>query len=97
MPQRAFYVDEYLVSVSTEEETQAVALLLKPILIKGGFRLTKIYSSVKDAVTDMPKRTVALEDWLHGLAELTGLRIPRRNKPRTLEGPYEMESHSFSE
>ncbi|KAF7250706.1 hypothetical protein EG68_12369 [Paragonimus skrjabini miyazakii] len=96
MLQRAFYVGDCLMSVSNEKEMQAVALLLKLILIKSSFRLTKIYSSVKDAVTDMPKGTVAWEDWLHGLAELTELRIPRCYRPRTFEGPYQMELHGFS-
>ncbi|KAF6769644.1 hypothetical protein AHF37_12260, partial [Paragonimus kellicotti] len=40
---------------------------------------------------------VAWQEWLHGLAGLTELRIPRCIKPRTLEGPYQMELHGFSD
>ncbi|KAF6771256.1 hypothetical protein AHF37_10324 [Paragonimus kellicotti] len=174
-------------SLSTAKDMQTVALLLKSILLKGGFRLTKFYSNVQDAFTDIPKedlssitvnldrqqteaqkalgvvwdsqsdnirfkvsgwqgqitrRTilsyvaslfdplglvapvlltakrllqelcrkkvdwdgelaseeiVAWQEWLHGLAGLTELRIPRCIKPRTLEGPYQMELHGFSD
>ncbi|KAF6780377.1 hypothetical protein AHF37_00131 [Paragonimus kellicotti] len=38
---------------------QAVALLLKSILLKGGFRLTKFYSNVEDAFTDIPKEDLS--------------------------------------
>ncbi|KAF7240248.1 RT pepA17: Reverse transcriptase (RTs) in retrotransposons domain-containing protein [Paragonimus skrjabini miyazakii] len=54
MLQSAFYVDDCLMNVSTVKEMQAVALLLKSILLKGGFRLTKFYNRVIDAVTDIP-------------------------------------------
>ncbi|KAF6771946.1 hypothetical protein AHF37_09510 [Paragonimus kellicotti] len=142
-------------SLSTAKDMQAVALLLKSILLKGGFRLTKFYSNVEDAFTDIPKEDlssitvnldrqqteaqkalgvvwdsqsddillltakrllqelcrkkvdwdgelaseeiVAWQEWLHGLAGLTELRIPRCIKPRTLEGPYQMELHGFSD
>ncbi|KAF7262544.1 hypothetical protein EG68_00237 [Paragonimus skrjabini miyazakii] len=54
MLQRAFYVDDCLMSVSPAKEMQAVALLLESILLKGGFRLTKFYSNVKGALNDIP-------------------------------------------
>ncbi|KAF6776668.1 hypothetical protein AHF37_09080 [Paragonimus kellicotti] len=46
-------------SLSTAKDMQAVALLLKSILLKGGFRLTKFYSNVEDAFTDIPKEDLS--------------------------------------
>ncbi|KAF7258243.1 hypothetical protein EG68_04762 [Paragonimus skrjabini miyazakii] len=43
------------------------------------------------------EETVAWEEWPHSLTGLTELRIPRCTKPQTLEVPYQMELHGFSD
>ncbi|KAA3672243.1 uncharacterized protein DEA37_0014537 [Paragonimus westermani] len=41
-------------NVSTPKDMQAVSMLLKSTLLKGGFRLTKLYGNRKSALTGIP-------------------------------------------
>ncbi|KAA3671105.1 uncharacterized protein DEA37_0005725 [Paragonimus westermani] len=57
--QRAFYVDDCLMSVSTAKDAQAAAVVLKSTLFESGFRFTKFCSNVGEALTCLPIENVS--------------------------------------
>ncbi len=56
---RNFYMDDLLKSVDSEELATRLAASLEKLLKKGGFRLTKWNSNVKEILTQLPKDTLS--------------------------------------
>ncbi|KAF6780338.1 hypothetical protein AHF37_00191 [Paragonimus kellicotti] len=72
--------------------------LVAPVLLTAKRLLQELCRKKADWDGELAsEEIVAWQEWLHGLAGLTELRIPRCIKPRTLEGPYQMELHGFSD
>jgi hypothetical protein len=55
LAQKAFYVDDCLMSLPSIEEIGHMGKTLRMVLSRGGFNLTKFFSNVKEAIVDLPQ------------------------------------------